>query len=263
MPPQHRESIARRAVGQPIRSFLTALGFLSIIPVGAAAADRRGSFAAALFYFPLVGLLLGGLAAGFFLVLQPVLPPLVIGALLAVLLSLLSGFIHLDGLADTADGFFSGTPRERCLEIMRDSRIGVMGSAAICCLLVVKVAALASITAGQMVAALVVAATAGRVGIVCMMALLPYARSGSGLGLLFYSGATRQAAVVSILLLAVLVLVLAGSRFLPVFIAAAVVLLLLVVRCRKSIGGATGDTLGATCEVMETVILTVFSMTLW
>ncbi len=262
MVPQHSESIARRAVGQPVRSFLTALGFLSIIPVGTRGAAGQSSFAAALFYFPLVGLLLGGLAAVFFLVLQSILPPLVVGALLAVLLSLLPGFIHLDGLADTADGFFSGTPRERCLEIMRDSRIGVMGSAAICCLLIVKTAALASIGAGQMVAALLVAVTAGRVCMVCMMALLPYARSESGLGLLFYSGATRQAAVVSVLLLAVLVLVLTGRRFLPVFGIAALLLLVLAALCRKKIGGATGDTLGATCEMMETAILTVCSMTL-
>ncbi|MCB2214503.1 adenosylcobinamide-GDP ribazoletransferase [Desulfofustis glycolicus] len=262
MPSQHRESSARRAVAHPVRSLLTALGFLSIIPITTRDGDERGEFAAALFYFPLVGLLLGGLAAVFFLVLQPILPPLVVGALLAVLLSLLSGFIHLDGLADSADGFFSGTPRERCLEIMRDSRIGVMGSAAICSLLVIKVAALASIDGGQMIVALLVAATGGRVGIVCMMALLPYARSGSGLGLLFYGGATRQAAVVSILLLAVLVLVSAGHRFMPIFTAAAALLLLLAALCRKKIGGATGDTLGATCEMMEATILIVFSMTL-
>jgi adenosylcobinamide-GDP ribazoletransferase len=240
---------------------LTALGFLSIIPITTRDVDEQGAFAAALFYFPLVGLLLGGLAAVFFLVLQPILPPLVIGALLAVLLSLLSGFIHLDGLADSADGFFSGTPRERCLEIMRDSRIGVMGSAAICSLLVIKVAALASIDGGQMVAALLVAATGGRVGIVCMMALLPYARSGSGLGRLFYGGATRQAAVVSILLLAMLVLVSAGHRFMAIFSTAAALLLLVAALCRKKIGGATGDTLGATCEMMEAAILIVFSMT--
>lgn len=262
MPPQHRESIARRAAGHPVRSFLAALGFLSIIPVGARGAAGQSSFAAALFYFPLVGLLLGGLTAAVFLVLQPILPPLVVGALLAILLSLLSGFIHLDGLADTADGFFSGTPRERCLEIMRDSRVGVMGSAAICCLLIVKTAALASIGGGQMVAALLVAATAGRVAMVCLMALLPYARRESGLGLLFYSDATRQAAVVSILLMVVLTLVLAGPRSVLVFGIAALVLLSLAALCRKKIGGATGDTLGATCEMTETAILTIYSMTL-
>jgi adenosylcobinamide-GDP ribazoletransferase len=262
MKPEHQESIVRRTIVRPIRSFLTALGFLSIIPVGSRGADGPDSFAPALFYFPLVGLLLGSLAAGFFLLLQSLLPPLVVGALLAVLLSLMSGFIHLDGLADTADGFFSGTPRERCLEIMRDSRIGVMGSAAICCLLIIKVAALATISEQQMVAALLVAAAAGRVSMVCMMAVLPYARSGLGLGRLFYSDATRQAAVVSILLLAMIVFVLAGRLFFPVIVTAVVLLLLLAVFCRKKIGGATGDTLGATCEMMETAILTVFSMTL-
>lgn len=261
MPAEHRESIARRAVAHPVRSLLTALGFLSIIPVGTGDAGQPDEFAAALFYFPLVGLLLGVVAAVCYLVLQLLLPPLVVGALLAVLLSSLSGFIHLDGLADTADGFFSGTPRERCLEIMRDSRIGVMGSTAISSLLIVKGAALASIDGGQMVAALLVAATGGRVGIVCLMALLPYARSGPGLGRLFYGGASRQAAIVALLLLALLVLVLAGRTFVPIFAAAAAVLLLVAAWCRRKIGGATGDTLGAMCEILETAMLIVFSMT--
>lgn len=259
---RHRYDTARRAIFHPVRSFLTALGFLSVLPIGVAGRHDGDYFAPALFHFTLVGLFLGSLTAVLCLALQLVFPPLPVAALLAVMLSLLTGFIHLDGLADTADGFFSGRPREVCLEIMRDSRIGVMGSAAVCSLLVIKTAVLASIVADQLPFALMVAAAAGRTGIVCMMAALPYARSEGGLGRLFYSDATRQAAVCSSLLLAILIVLLATGRILLLISVFALVILLSVSICRKKINGATGDTLGAVCELTETALLVAFAVSL-
>lgn len=248
---------AETALRHPLRSFRAAVGFLTILPVGSPGRDDGPYFSAALFYFPLVGLLLGSLSVIVFLGLQAVFPMLLNGVLLAVLLSLWSGFIHLDGLADSADGFLSGRPREACLDIMRDSRVGVMGSVAIGALLLIKAATLATIDPATIGASLVIAAVAGRCSIVWMMALLPYARSGSGLGRLFYSDATRLAAVWAGLVLCGAAFVLQSGRGFVLLGCCLLTALLLAGICRRKIGGATGDTLGAACEVMETVVLLV------
>ncbi len=89
-------------------------------------------------YFPLVGLLLGGFVSVFDRLILNLWSQPVASLLDVVLLVFLTGALHLDGLGDTADGLYGNRPRERALEIMKDSRIGVMGLTAIVCGLAVK-----------------------------------------------------------------------------------------------------------------------------
>ncbi len=131
--------------------------------------------------FPLVGLLLGAAAALFDYGLQHILPPLAGSALVIIALLIMSGGLHLDGLADTADGFFSSRPRERMLEIMKDSRTGPMGAAAIVCDLVLKTALLASVTGAMRSSVILLMPLAGRCSLLIMLSLLPYARAEGGL----------------------------------------------------------------------------------
>lgn len=230
---------------------IAAFRFLTVLPLpgsfGAAGDDLRG----ALPWFPLVGLVLGGVASAAAWLSWQFLPVPVAAVMLTALLLFFSGAMHLDGLADTADGFFSARGREEMLVIMRDSRIGVMGVAAVVLLLLLKVACLGSLTPGGAARVCLLMPIAGRCALVLMTCLLPYVRSEGGLATSLYAG--RSPWIASLALAA---LVLAGHAFLGpdgIIAAAAAILavLLFAAYCWRRIGGATGDTLGAACELAE------------
>ncbi|MEE4165389.1 MAG: adenosylcobinamide-GDP ribazoletransferase, partial [Desulfocapsaceae bacterium] len=176
---------------QPVRSLIASLRFLTILPLPGSGEDDASFFDGALFFFTITGLIIGTFGALLSLLLLKLFPPLVAAGLLAVFLSLASGFLHLDGLADSCDGLLSSRPAEKCLEIMRDSRIGVMGAASLCTVLLLKTAALASVAETTVFAAMILAPAAGRTAIIFMMALAPYARKTDGLGCRFYAGINR------------------------------------------------------------------------
>lgn len=245
-----------KALSQPLRSFATAIRFLTVLPTFSSAQDDQSRFGAALYYFPVVGILAGCLAALSSYVLGFIFSDMVCGVLLAILLSSISGFLHMDGLADTADGFLSARVRQRCLEIMKDSRIGVMGATVVVSILLLKSAAIVAIGERELLGGLIVAATAGRVAMVLAMHFLPYARPEGGLGSLFGSGAAAVSApltAVAVLLLTTLVVL--PSKLLITVCVFLLVLMVVSALCMKRIGGYTGDTLGGLNELMETGIL--------
>ena len=253
----------QRAIRQPLQSGASALSFLTVFPVPGQIGRAQGFFGAALFYFTPVGFLLGCVAALSAMILQSVGAELLTAALLAVILSALSGFLHLDGLADTADGFLSSKDRDTSLEIMRDSRIGVMGAVALVSVLMIKAAAIHAIHPAELTGALICAAAAGRTAMVVMMYFMPYARSSGGLGQLFYQEENRHLApLLSTLLLLVLVIILMPARMLTLICVYLLVQIGFSVWCKKKIAGFTGDTLGCLCELMETGILLGAGLTL-
>ena len=244
------------AIRHPLRAFGSAMSFLTVFPGFIKFGEEQAYFGAALYYFTVVGFLLGCCAAFCGIILQSVASPLVIAVALAIILSSLSGFLHLDGLADTADGFLSSKERERSLEIMKDSRIGVMGAALLVSTLLLKSAALFSIGQQELTGSLICAAAAGRAAMVIAIYFLPYARAEGGLGRLFKVDESGYLApLISSLALLFIVVVLLPDKLLVII---CVFLLLLVVFsgwCLHKIGGFTGDTLGCLCEIMETAIL--------
>jgi len=142
---------------------------------------------------------------------------------------------------------------------MRDSRIGAMGVVALLLVVLLKVACLAALAPRARITAVLLMPLAGRCAILAMMALLPYARASSGgLASLFYHREVRTAAGCSLLLLAAVAWLTGGGRAIVALVATAVIVLLFSFYCRKKIGGATGDTLGAVCELAETGISLVF-----
>jgi adenosylcobinamide-GDP ribazoletransferase len=245
---------------------LAAVRFLTILPIpgrwGAGVDELAGSVP----WFPLVGLALGAVAAGAgWVTAAAAVPPLVAAAGLVVLLAAFSGCLHLDGLSDTADGLLSSRPREAMLEIMKDSRTGAMGVAAIVGVALVKFAALASLAlrvspdaTEVWLAAVFLMPLAGRSALVVHMAILPCVRA-DGLAAVFYRrrapcGAwSRLAAVWAAAVLAAAAWALLGGRGLVVWIAWLAAALLLAGYVYRKLGGATGDTLGAACELLETV----------
>jgi adenosylcobinamide-GDP ribazoletransferase len=238
----------------PVLCFLAAFRFLTIIPVRWHADQDGENFPHSLHYFPLLGGLIGISVGTLSLFLRSFFPGTVVTVLAIILLAVVSGCLHLDGLADTADGFFSSRPKERILEIMRDSRTGAMGVIAIVLVLLLKFAALSSLPATAFFMTVCLIPIAGRCAIVLSMAILPYARTEGGLGSLFYSERCRMSAVWFVLCLFVLVPFIGFRITLLVFFMTIVVVLFFSAWCKRKIGGATGDTLGAVCEITEMAV---------
>lgn len=234
----------------PAASVRAAVGFLTRIPVGRVDAGdvARGAFA-----FPLVGAGIGAAGAGVALLVHPALSPLVAAALAVAAMTALTGALHLDALADTADAV-GGTSRERALEIMRDSRIGSFGAAAIGLDLLLRVAVIAQLLGGAIVGPLVAAGALSRASSVVLSALLPYARPTGGTGSVLSGRVSPWAA--GVIGVAVAIVALGGDAAIVV---GAVTLSTIVLGLvyRRWLGGATGDTLGAASEVGEVVALLV------
>ncbi|MBT8361923.1 MAG: adenosylcobinamide-GDP ribazoletransferase [Desulfobacterales bacterium] len=261
MIPKHIDySRLQAEAANSVKSFLAAIRFLTVFPTFSSSADDSIFFGRSLYFFAPTGLLTGFVCALVAMAFGVIAPPILVAALVAICLSLISGFFHLDGLADTADGFMSARSSDRCLEIMRDSRIGVMGAAAVTSLFLTKTAALYSIEHTELIAALVIASVAGRTAIVVTMAFLPYARQDGGLGELFYSTSTKSSAVISSLLLLAIVLFCNPAKLFLVMAAIILTTASFSYLSLKRIGGATGDTLGAVCELNEAAVLVAFTL---
>jgi adenosylcobinamide-GDP ribazoletransferase len=243
-----------------MRSLLLAVGFLTRLPVPVPSRADAAMQARSLPWYPLVGALIGLVLCAWAWGLARIgAPPLLVAALVLALWVAITGALHLDGLADSADAWLGGhgaTPertRERTLAIMRDPRSGPAAVVALVVLLLLKFAALASMptVAWQ---ALLLAPTLARATVVLAFASTPYVRS-SGLG----SGLASAPRLPS---LGTLALCVAGCAAMgrPAWIAlAAATLLFLLWRraCMKRLGGMTGDTCGALVEIVEAGVLIV------
>jgi adenosylcobinamide-GDP ribazoletransferase len=200
-----------------------------------------------------VGLLIGSAAAGWAWGLGGLLPAGPASVLTAIGLIGVSRGLHLDGLSDTADGFLSSRSRERMLEIMRDSHVGAMGVIAVVSVVGLKVAALASLSEGLRWRAALLMPVAGRCALVISVAALPYARTEGGLGTLFYRGRSRLGAAWAVLFAGGCGWAVGGEAGLAGAALSVGVTLMFAAYTYRKIGGATGDTLGAACEVAEVV----------
>jgi cobalamin 5'-phosphate synthase/cobalamin synthase len=235
------------------RSPLAAVAFLTRLPIGRYAELGREDVAAAAPLFPVVGAAVGGVCGLTADVLVPDLPQLVAGAIAVGLAALLTGAMHLDALADTADAL-GGMTRERALEIMRDHRIGAFGAIALVVVLLVDAATIGALAARDDAAvAALGAGAAGRAGMLPPARLLPYARAGDGQGRVLEGLGVGQ--IVLAVALAVALAAPAGMAGFAGAGAAAVGALLLALFARQWLGGVTGDVLGATAKLAETAFL--------
>jgi cobalamin 5'-phosphate synthase/cobalamin synthase len=244
------------------RTALTALraavAFLTRVPV-----DRGGDVTAAdvgrgAVWFPAVGAAVGGAAAITAWAVALALPPAVAALAAVAVGALLTGALHLDGLADTADGYGAAT-RERALEIMRDHAVGAFGVLAITLDVGLRTAAVAALLARPHgLLALVAAGALSRSASACLGLLLPDARAAAGAGgraSLLAGGGPRRALVAAGLGAAVAVPCLGGWHGPAVVAAAAGAAALWGWHCRRRLGGVTGDTLGAASEGVEALVL--------
>jgi len=259
-------SPARQAA--PLRA---ALSLFTVIPVAGPAEIRRDTAARALLWLPVLGGLLAAVAAGIMLAVEAgghSGPRLLLAATIAVaVLGVLTGGLHLDGLADTVDGLGSRRPRAEALDIMRKSDIGPLGASALLLVILLQVTSLATVAPGVPEAvALLTAVITSRVAVI-VAAGSPAARPG-GFGALIAGTTTMRVKVLAVVALLAVVTAggaVAGGAALAVrclaAVAAGLIAAALVHRTATSrLGGMTGDVFGALIEISTAAVLLVLAL---
>lgn len=237
-----------------LRPFLIAAQFLTRLPIPRLNTITERDTGRSMLFYPLVGLIIGLLLAALLLVMGKA-PPALQAALLLAVWVLITGGLHLDGLADSADAWVGGLgDRERTLAIMKDPNCGPAGGVAIVLVLLLKFAALdAAVVSGDWTA-LLLAPVLGRTAPPLLFLTTPYVRR-QGLGSTLTGHLPRRTAALVTAATAAAILLSAGINALwPVISATGVFALCRAMMVRR-IGGATGDTAGALVEITETAVL--------
>lgn len=237
-------------------SFLLAWRFLTILPGGRKDADiSPRALGRSMSYYPLVGLFLGVIlwvADGLF---SHAFPRTLCDGLIILLLVILTGALHLDGLADTLDGMAAGKSAGERLQIMRDHRVGAFGVVGLILALGVKFLALNSLPEEIIGKTLLVALVLSRWSMVQLTYRTPYARPEGGLGKIFKENVKKREMVIataSSLVVSVFLLRFWGA---VLWLAVGVSALGIQLFFQKKIGGFTGDILGAANEIHEILVL--------
>jgi adenosylcobinamide-GDP ribazoletransferase len=243
-----------------IRQLAVAIAFLTRVPMPSRLLFDAKDVGRSARWFPLIGLMIGGILVAALQLFSLVFPALVTAFLIAAVEALLTGALHLDGLADSMDGFGGGHTREDVLRIMRDHAIGTYGAVALVLAVAIKAATLAALIERHGAASwLALMPMLGRWPVVLLSATQPYARRSD------QEGAPPGGAVSHFV--GRVELVVASATALPIaFLLAqwrgvAAALLVIAVSwlwgryCRRRIGGITGDTLGASVEISEALVL--------
>lgn len=239
-----------------LNGFLLNLRFLTRIPVPIYVEHDDRAFAAGSVFAPIVGLIVGLIMAGVYLVFAP-LDKQVLSVFLAMAAGIaVTGGLHLDGLADTFDGLFSYRDRNQVLAIMKDSRLGTSGAIALILVLMLKYLLLISLADAHLVPCLVAMPVLSRMTIAWSAGLSPYARlekTGLAAGLIRHTGAVEIIIATTLaFIISVLFLRLAAVPLVMIVVAFTLVMNLYV---KFRIGGITGDVIGAMIELSEIVFL--------
>jgi adenosylcobinamide-GDP ribazoletransferase len=239
-----------------IKSFLLQIMFLTRIPVPLRIKFEDKIFAKGIVTAPVVGLIIGFLTGCVYSLASMTgkqLPAIVMAVAAEIIIT---GGLHLDGLADTFDGIFSNRPKEKILQIMKDSRIGTNGAIVLILTICGKIALLFSLHEGYILEYLIIMPVISRMNIAWTAGLSRYARKeGMAAAVVKYTGIKEIviASGLTIILSAVFL------KLAAVFIIPALVLFVFLFTryIEKKISGITGDTIGAVIELSEIVFLFV------
>lgn len=242
-----------------MRILRTAFSMLTRFPVGRNFVPTEEEIARTPFCFPLIGIGIGLLLALIAMGLQKVFPPLLTAAFLTFLSEVPTGAFHLDGLADTADGFLSSRKKERILEIMHDSRIGVMGTLAVAAWCLIKFSAFAAMPGKWIPAAVFFMSLNGRCSMVYHLMFCRYARE-TGLGRFVFARKPVFGMILCLCCSVGLTYAILPLPYLSLPFLLPGVIFLWSIYTRRKIGGGTGDTLGAAEELSEILTLLTLSV---
>lgn len=239
-----------------ITSFRHALAFLTRLP-GGAHPDGQNQIAQSILFFPVVGLVIGGLGAGAFVLGLEVFSPGIAAVLCLCVTALATGGLHEDGLADSMDALAGGWTREQRMEIFKDSRHGTFGVLSLVLVSLLKFAALIDLiglSRWTAVGVIVCAHVLGRSAAVGAMAILPSARA-EGLGASYGSSLPPVQATIALLIGIAAALVVFGTWSVVTLAGVIAVSSLVGVWAMKKIGGSTGDILGTVEQAAECAVL--------
>ena len=236
-----------------------ALQFLSSLPIRLPGMPSPQELGRSLLFYPLVGLLFGGLLWGLNGLLGGA-PALLHAAILLTVWVVLSGGLHLDGLADSADAWLGGFgDRERTLTIMKDPRSGPIAVVTLVLVLLLKFAALLALIEQQATVALILAPLLGRTALLGLFLTTPYVRAG-GLGQALADHLPRQAGRWVLLLSALACVLIAGWGGVIALVVAVGVFAGVRHLMMRRLGGTTGDTAGALLELLEVAVLMALAL---
>lgn len=239
-----------------INNFLIALQFLTRVPVNIELDWKDKNLAASLLWYPLVGVLIGGMLVLLANVLADSDNNLLVAAVILTVWVAITGGLHLDGLADSADAWVgSHGDKQRALEIMKDPQAGPIAVVVLVLILLTKFAAIVSLVSQSEAWQIILAVVFARCVPLLLFLTTPYVRE-QGLGSAMAKYLPRQAAQVVLFFLGVALLSVTGSMSGLLIIGTALsVLWILRFLMLKHIEGMTGDTIGAAIEITEVVVL--------
>lgn len=235
--------------------FRIALGFLTILPVDRSLQATPERLGRSMALFPAAGLLMGLILVVLNSLMDALIPRAVLDCLLLLILIVITGALHLDGIADLLDGLAGGKDREGILRIMKDSRVGAMGVVGLVMLLLLKYLCLFNLPLELKSSGLIFMLAAGRWVQVVLAASCRYLRGSEGTGAAFleYAG-ERELLIASGSLIAV-ALVLFGLQGIFLIFLLGIAAILLIKYFEMRLGGVTGDVLGAASELIEVLSL--------
>ncbi len=236
-----------------MKRFLIALQFLTVLPIKIKSEIAKEDFGRSLLYFPVVGMLIGLVLSGTAL-LSCFWPISVVGMLILIISIVITGGIHLDGFADTCDGFYCPRPKEKILEIMRDSRVGTMGVVGVVCLLLLKFTLIVSIPQNVLWKLLIMMTVFARWSQILACCTSDYAREG-GKAKFFVEYAGKTELLVGSIFTMILFLLLMKLEGVILLVLSFLSILLFINYVKKKLGGMTGDTIGAISEIAEVAVL--------
>jgi adenosylcobinamide-GDP ribazoletransferase len=232
---------------------LAAIQFLTRIPIPAIP-YAEDTLARSVKFFPVVGLLLGSLTALLHFLIAPHLPRLISSVILVMFLVVITGCFHEDALADAFDGFGGGWDREQILSILKDSRIGSYGAAALALSLIARVALIASLPLSDVARYLIAAHVLCRWTTLPLSYFLSPARTDASQGARLAKLTSRSSLVTgSVLTLAIVIAALGIHTIAPILLAA-LITYVSGLYYKSRIEGVTGDCFGCTNQLAEILV---------
>ncbi|QNU68716.1 adenosylcobinamide-GDP ribazoletransferase [Ruminiclostridium herbifermentans] len=233
------------------------LQFFTRIPIKLRLSADAEDFGKGLVFAPLVGIVIGTILGAFSFGLLYLLSKPLVAAIVLITYILITGGLHLDGLGDTFDGLFSNRSKERILEIMRDSRVGTNAVLAIVSVLLINYAALCQINSTYFLRVVMLMPMAGRIGSLISSAVSTYARREEGLGKSFIDFCGKKELIGGLIIYIVISLLTFDYKMWIVLAVSPISAFLLIKVLSKKIDGATGDILGAVCEINQSIFLLI------
>lgn len=231
-----------------IYRFLFALQFLTILPVRLKRSPEERDITNSTVFFPFVGLIIGIILYIMFLIFKKIFPVFLSDSLLLSFWVLITGAMHLDGVADVFDGFYGGKERNEVLRIMRDPHHGAIGTIGLVVFILLKFAGIHSLPQEIKPGALLILPAVSRGIVVILLYLLPYARDdGKAKN---FTGVPVWNALISTSISFVLSLLL-GINGMIMFLLLILLLILLFFSFKRVLQGITGDCIGFSIEAIE------------